>query len=54
MRRIAGTILLLGGILFAPPLWEDMSDGGLRPKIVFAGVLASIATGLVLSFKSKE
>jgi hypothetical protein len=50
MRRIVGTIMLAGGILIAPPLWDGIAAGGLWPKIVFAGALASITTGLVLSF----
>lgn len=57
MRRIVGTIMLVGGILVAPPLWDESAGAGLRPKIVFSGALALIATGLVLSLgarRSKE
>ena len=49
MRGIVGTIMLVGGILIAPPLWDEIAGAGLRPKIVFACALASITTGLVLS-----
>jgi hypothetical protein len=53
MRRIVGTIMVLGGILIAPPLWDEIAGRGVRPRIVFAGALASIVTGLVISRKEK-
>jgi hypothetical protein len=52
MRRFVGTIMVIGGIVIAPPMWDEIGEGGLRTKIVFAGALASIATGLVLSIRT--
>jgi hypothetical protein len=54
MRRIVGTIMAVGGILVAPPLWAELAAGGLRPRILFAGALASIATGLIVSLKRRS
>jgi hypothetical protein len=54
MRRVVGTIMVVGGILIAPPLWDEISGGGLRPKLVFSGALAVITTGLVLSCASRR
>ena len=53
MKRIVGTIMALGGILVAPPLWSQAADGGLGPMILFAGAVASIATGLAVSLKGR-
>jgi len=49
MKRIAGTTMVLAGLLIAPPLWDEMAEGGLRSVMVFAAALALIAAGLVLS-----
>ena len=57
MRRVAGHIMVIGGIVIAPPVWDEIARGGLWTRIAFAGVLASIATGLVLALgtrRSKE
>jgi hypothetical protein len=54
MRRFVGTIMVIGGIVIAPPMWDEIAEGGLRPKIVFAGALASIAMGLVLSIGTRR
>ena len=52
MKRIVGTLLTLGGVLLAPPLWAGTASGGLRPWILFAGAVASIVTGLILSLSA--
>jgi lysylphosphatidylglycerol synthetase-like protein (DUF2156 family) len=53
MRRVAGHILVIAGIVTAPPMWDEMARGGLWTRIAFAGVLASIVVGLVLAFGAK-
>jgi hypothetical protein len=57
MTRVAGHIMIILGIVIGPPVWDAMAGGGLWPRIAFAGVLTSIATGLVLIIgtrRSKE
>jgi hypothetical protein len=53
MRRLVGTIMVLGGILIAPPLWNEIA-GGFWPRLAFACALASIVTGAVVSLKGKK
>jgi len=54
MRRIVGTIMVISGIVIAPIVWDEIGRGGLRPRIVFAGAVASIATGLAISVGTKQ
>jgi hypothetical protein len=57
MTRVAGHIMVILGIVTGPPVWDAMARGGLWPTIAFAGVLTSIASGLVLTIgtrRSKE
>jgi hypothetical protein len=54
MRRVAGHLMVISGIVIGPPLWDEMAAGGLRSKIAFAGAVAAIATGLVFSFGTRR
>ncbi len=48
VRRIVGTIMVIGGLLIAPPLWDEMAAGGFQPRIFFAAAIVSIAAGAKL------